>query len=152
MKHLLAALCVLSLAAPAAAQRTEQTVLMSDHPGARQFQDQYGYSDAVIAGDLIFLSGIVAGQAPGETDLKPGYERAYAIIGRILARAGADFDDIVDITSFHTDVTAQLDAMSEVQKKYVKAPYPAWTAIDIDRLLPDNGHTEIKIVARKPAK
>ena len=130
--------------------RTDETVLMSDHPGARQFQDQYGFSDAVIAGDLIFLSGIVAGNRNGG-DLEASYENAYRIIGSILKRAGASYDDIVDITSFHVDVKAELDALSKVQKKYLKAPYPAWTAIDVDRLLPDDGLTEIKIIARKPA-
>jgi hypothetical protein len=31
------------------------------------------------------------------------------------------------------------------------SPPPAWTAIDVDRLLPDNGIAEIKIVARRTA-
>lgn len=142
--------CLLSTVSGAAlAQtRTDQTVLMSDHPGARQFQERYGFSDAVIAGDLIFLSGIVAGNKPS---LEESYENTYRNIGNVLKRAGASYDDIVDITSFHTDLTTQVDVLSKVQKKYLKAPYPAWTAIDIDRLLPEDGLTEIKIVARKPA-
>jgi enamine deaminase RidA (YjgF/YER057c/UK114 family) len=137
-------------AAPATAQtRTPETVLMSENPAGRQFQEKYGYSDAVIAGDLVFLSGIVAGQAPGETSLVPGYDRAFKAIGRILERAGSSFDDIVEMTSYHTDVTGQIDAMAEAKAKYVKGPPPAWTAIDVDRLLPDGGLTEIKIVARR---
>lgn len=154
MRHvLLPLLAVALIAGPAAAQtRSADTVLMSEDPRGRAFQDQYGFSDAVIAGDLIFLSGIVAGQAPGETTLQPGYERVYKRIGRILERAGASYADIVDVTSFHTDITAQIDAMAEVHKKYVGTPPPAWTAIDVDRLLPDGGHTEIKIVARRPAR
>ncbi|MFC7500178.1 Rid family hydrolase [Enterovirga sp. GCM10030262] len=130
--------------------RTESTVLMSTNEQARADQEQYGYADAVIAGDLIFLSGIVAGRAPGETDLVPAYERVFRHIGAILKRAGADYEDIVDITSFHTDITAEIGAMSEVQKRHLKSPPPAWTAIDIDRLLPDGGVTEIKVIARRP--
>lgn len=149
---LLATVAALVTAAPAFAQaRTAETVLMSLNERGRAEQERYGFSDAVIAGDLIFLSGIVTGMAPGETDLRPGYERAFKAIGRILERAGAGFGDIVDITSFHTDVAGQIDALSEVQKKYLGSPPPAWTAIDVDRLLPDNGLTEIKIVARRPA-
>ena len=34
----------------------------------------------------------------------------------------------------------------------MKPPYPAWTAIDVDRLIPERGITEIKIVARRAAK
>lgn len=146
------ALALAATAVPATAQtRTDTTVLMSDRPGGRESQDEYGYSDAVIAGDLIFLSGIVAGLPPGSNDLSAAFDRAYQHIGRILNRAGAGYDDIVDITTFHTDITAQIDAYAAVHKKYVKAPYPAWTAIDVDRLLPEGGLVEIKIVARKPA-
>ena len=147
--------CVLGammLAIPSAAfsqARTDETVLMSTHPQARADQERYGYSDAVIAGDLIFLSGLVAGQAPGETSMTPAYERVFRIAGRILERAGATYADIVDVTTYHTDITAQIDAYAEVQRRILGSPPPAWTAIDIDRLLPDGGITEVKIIARR---
>lgn len=143
-------IALLSVAAQAGA-RQDATVLMATHPEARAFQERYGFADAVIAGDTIYLSGIVAGAAPDEKDLSAAYERAYRQIGDVLKRAGASWDDVVDITSFHTDVSAQLDAMAAVQRKYIRAPFPAWTAIDVDRLVPDDGLTEIKIVARRAA-
>jgi enamine deaminase RidA (YjgF/YER057c/UK114 family) len=138
------------VAAPAAALPPE-SVLMSENPQERAFQERYGYADAVIAGDMVFLSGVVAGLAPGETAMEPAYERAFARIGNILKRAGVGWADVVDITSYHTDVKVQLDAMASVKGKYVKAPFPAWTAISVSRLLPDTGITEIKVIARKPA-
>ena len=142
----------LNPAAAGAQARTSDTVLMSTHEAMRADQERYGFSDAVIAGDLIFLSGIVAGQAPGETSLTPAYERVFRIIGRILERAGAGYGDVVDVTTFHTDITAQIEAYAEVQKRVLGGPPPAWTAIDIDRLLPDGGITEIKVVARRGAR
>jgi len=145
MRLVLALLALLS-AAPAGAQQ----VLMSENEGERRFQEELGYADAVISGDTIFLSGVVAGQRQGET-LEAAYERAYAKIGAILARAGASWADVVDVTSFHTDVNAQIGAMAKVQKRHMGGHIPAWTAIDVDRLIPDNGITEIKIVARRPA-
>ena len=142
---------LLFAAAPAAAQtRTDKTVLMPADPRARKAQEEFGYSNAVIAGDLIFLSGIVAGAPAGTTDLAAAFDRAYQHVGRSLNSAGAGYDDIVDITTYHTDIAAQIETFAAVHKKYVKAPYPAWTAIDVDRLLPDDGLVEIKIVARKP--
>jgi enamine deaminase RidA (YjgF/YER057c/UK114 family) len=121
---------------------------MSDNPGARAFQERYGFSDAVIAGDTVYMSGVVVGQRPGET-LEAAYERTYRQIAGILARAGSSWADVVDMTSYHTDVTAQLDAMAAVHRRHVNPPFPAWTAIDVDRLVPDGGITEIKIVARR---
>ena len=137
-------------AAAGAQAREQSTVLMSEHPQGRAFQEEWGYSDAVVAGDTIYLSGIVVGQREGES-LEAAFERTYGQIAAILKRAGASWDDVVDITSFHTDVTAQMPAIVAAHKKHVKAPYPAWTAIDVDRLIPDGGVAEIKIVARRPA-
>ena len=150
-----AALMIAALAAGVSASAEAQprggsTVIMSDNPGARAFQERYGFSDAVIAGDTIYLSGVVVGQAPGET-LDAASDRTDRQIGAILARAGAGWDDVVDITSYHTDVPAQFEAMAAVHRRYVHAPFPAWTAIDVDRLIPERGITEIKIVARRSA-
>ena len=130
--------------------RQQATVLMSENEGERRGQEQWGYADAIVAGDTIYLSGIVAFQREGET-LEAAYERAYERIGAILRRAGAGWDDVVDITTYHTDVTAQMPAIVAVQRRHIRAPFPAWTAIDVDRLIPERGITEIKIVARRPA-
>jgi enamine deaminase RidA (YjgF/YER057c/UK114 family) len=144
---------LLSLAAASTAAdaqtRNSSNVLMAEDPDARRAQEEWGYADAIIAGDTIYLSGVVVGQREGEP-LEAAYERAYRRIGGILARAGAGWDDVVDITSYHTDVNAQMPAISAVQRRYIRPPYPAWTAIDVDRLIPDRGITEIKIIARRP--
>lgn len=57
----------------------------------------------------------------------------------------------MDITSYHTDLSRQMEPMVAVKNRHVKAPFPAWTAIEIKRLIPDNGITEIKVVAKKSA-
>ena len=134
-----------------AGSRQDARILLSDNPDARKIEEEWGFADAVVTGDTIYLSGVVAGLRPGETDLKIAYDRAFQRIGRILERAGASFDDVVDITSFHTDLKTQMPAIVAVKNKYVHAPPPAWTAIQVVRLIPDAGITEIKIVAKLPA-
>ncbi|MGQ0587896.1 MAG: Rid family hydrolase [Sphingosinicella sp.] len=144
---------LVAVATPSAAgaqARQQATVLMSEDEGERGFQERTGYADAVIAGDTIYLSGVVVGQREGEA-LDAAYDRAYRRIGAILARAGAGWDDVVDMTSYHTDISAQFEAMTAVHRRFVNPPFPAWTAIDVDRLIPERGITEIKIVARRPA-
>jgi enamine deaminase RidA (YjgF/YER057c/UK114 family) len=150
MTGLAAALLIVATGPAAAGERQRSTVLMSENEQGRKFQEEWGYSDAIISGDSIYLSGIVVGQREGES-LEAAYERTYGQIGAILKRAGASWDDVVDITSFHTDVVEQMPAIVAVHKRHVKAPYPAWTAIDVDRLIPERGLTEIKIVARRPS-
>ena len=144
-------LLIFVLAEAAQAQtRTNDNVLMSDDEGARKLQENWGFSDAVTNGDTIYLSGIVAGLRQGDTHVAGAYDRVYRRIGDILKRAGASWDDVVDMTSFHTDVEGQVGTMAGVHKRYVKAPYPAWTAIGVAKVL-GGGITEIKVTARRPA-
>jgi enamine deaminase RidA (YjgF/YER057c/UK114 family) len=148
---LLLALLLLPAVAHAGA-RQQAKVLLSENPAEKKFQDEWGYADAVISGDTIYLSGVVAGLRPGETDLQLAYDRAFRHIGKILTRAGASWDDVVDITSFHTDLKTQMPAIVAVKNKYIHAPPRAWTAIQVVRLIPDAGITEIKIVAKLPRR
>ena len=147
----LALTAVLSGTATAGA-RQQGRVILSDNPDERKFEEDWGYADAVVSGDTVYLSGVVAAPRPGETDLQPAYDRAFQHIGAILARAGVGWDDVVDITSFHTDLTTQMPAIVAVKKKYITGPPPAWTAIGVSRLIPDRGLTEIKMVAKVPTR
>ena len=131
-----------------AGARQEAKVLMNEDPSMAKIEEEWGFADAIVVGDTIYVSGVVAGIREGETDLKLGYERAFERIGATLKRAGAGWDDVVDITSFHTDLTTQMPAIVAVKNKYVKPPFPAWTAIQVSRLIPNNGLTEIKVIAR----
>jgi enamine deaminase RidA (YjgF/YER057c/UK114 family) len=128
--------------------RQDVKVLMPSDAASLKIWEDWGFSDAIVTGDTIYLSGVVAGVREGETDLRLGYTRAFERIGEILKNAGATWDDVVEITSFHTDLTTQMPAMVAVKKNYVKPPFPAWTAIQVSRLIPTNGITEIKIVAK----
>jgi enamine deaminase RidA (YjgF/YER057c/UK114 family) len=156
MRHLLILLSATILAAAAlvgparAGARQDATVLLSDQPQVRRIQEEWGFASAVVAGDTVYLSGVVVGLGPGETDLQAAYTRAYESAAKTLARAGLSLDDVVDVTSFHTDLTTQLPAMVAVQKRFLRSPPPAWTAIEVARLVPDRGITEIKLVARRP--
>ena len=137
-------------ASAAAGTRQDSKVILSDNPDLNKVEQQWGFADAIVVGDTIYLSGVVAGLRPGETDLKLPYESAFQRIGKTLERAGASWDDVVDITSFHTDLTTQMPAIVAVKSKYVRNPPPAWTAIQVSRLIPDSGLTEIKIIAKLP--
>ena len=126
MKQAIVLLAALLLPTTAhAGSRQQATVLLSEDAEERKFQQEWGYADAVITGDTVYLSGVVAGLRAGETDLKLPYERAFARIGSILRRSGASWDDVVDITSFHTDLTTQMPAIVAVKNRYVLGAPPA---------------------------
>ena len=134
-----------------AGARQDAVVVMPENEKARAVHEEWGFSEAVIAGDTAYLSGVVVGLRAGETDLEAAYVRAFDQIGGTLKRAGLSWDDVVEITSYHTDVKAQMGAIVKVKGIYIAPPFPAWTAIEVSRLIPDNGITEIRITAKKPA-
>lgn len=127
--------------------RERTAVIMPEDPQQRALHEEWGFSQAIVAGETIYLSGVVVGAPTDVGSLQDSYERGFAQIGEILERAGSSWDDVVEITSYHTDVTAQMPAMIEVKRRFVKAPYPAWTAVEVSRLIPQRGITEIKVVA-----
>jgi enamine deaminase RidA (YjgF/YER057c/UK114 family) len=131
--------------------RQPENVVMPARPELRRFFTEWGFAEAVIDGDRVWLSGVVAGLRPGETlaDADKAYGRAFEMLEDVLARSGSSFDGVVDITTFHTDLPAQFDSFRKVKDRYIREPFPAWTAIDIDRLVPDGGLVEIKLVARR---
>jgi enamine deaminase RidA (YjgF/YER057c/UK114 family) len=131
--------------------RRPDNVVVPVAAGDRQQLEDWGYADAVIDGDRIWLSGVVAGLRPNETmaDQEAAYDRAFRRLDDVLKRAGSSFDGVVEITTFHTDLPAQIEAFKRVKHRYIRGPFPAWTAIDVDRLVPDRGLVEIKLVARR---
>ena len=141
---------ILAFGLATGAQAAPGQVLMPTDPKALAQQEQFGYADAVVAGGFIHLSGVIVAPRTGDMGFEPAYERAFAQIGATLQRAGASWADVVDMTTFHTDLIAQVGAIAAVKNRYVKAPYPAWTAIGVTRLFADSGITEIKVVALAP--
>ncbi len=113
--------------------------------------EAHGYSAAVRSGDLLFVSGQVGSREDGspEPDFSRQVELAFRNLEAVLAAAGAGFDDIVDVTSFHTDPENQFDAIMEVKNRYFpEAPFPTWTAVGVNWLA--GFDFEIKVVARVP--
>lgn len=140
-------LTAILLAHPANGAADRQVYLPEDD-GARAFFEKYGFAEAVQVGDRLYLSGVVAGEAEGVT-LEQSLERTMRYAGTIMERAGYDWDDVVDITTYHVDLPASIGTVAEVKKRFIAGATHSWTAIDIDRLYPDNGSVEIKITAVK---
>ncbi|MEO1405201.1 MAG: RidA family protein [Pseudomonadota bacterium] len=148
-------LIALLLTGSAYAQETSELEINAPRvvpEGWQQSYDYFHYAPAVIAGDTIYLSGIVASLQGDESELEPedleaAFDRAFGMLGGVLEEAGADWSHVVEMTSFHTELIHQIEPFSASKDKYLKEPYPAWTAIDVDRLYPERGIAEIKLVA-----
>ena len=144
-------LATMAAAAPAAPS-PDHTIIYSDNPRTRSVQDQIGWADSVTAGDVVYVSGVIAFTLPSDKGLEPAYTRAFDRLTKILERAGVGWGDVVEVRSFHTNPTAQIDAMAAVKRRYRAAPDPAWTAVGTSALLSPTGITEIALIAHKPRR
>lgn len=113
--------------------------------------DKHGYSAAVKAGELLFVSGQVGSRIDGEP--QPEFEaqvrQAFANLKAVLEAAGCGWDDVIDITTFHTDPEKQFDTIMAVKGEvFGEPPYPTWTAVGVTWLA--GFDFEIKVIARIP--
>ena len=112
---------------------------------------EHGYSAAIKSGDLLFVSGQVGSRPDGspEPDFEAQVRLAFANLEATLKAGGATLDDIVDVTTFHTDPENQFETIMKVKAEvFPKAPYPNWTAIGVNWLA--GFDFEIKVIARVP--
>ena len=114
--------------------------------------DEHRYSAAIRSGDLLFVSGQVGSRDDGspEPDFNNQVRLAFANLKAVLAAAGCTFDDVVDVTTFHTDPETQFEPFMQVRGEEIgEAPYPNWTAVGVNWLA--GFDFEIKGIARIPA-
>ncbi|TNM61395.1 RidA family protein [Aliirhizobium smilacinae] len=120
-------------------------------PNRHALYEKHGYSAAIRSGDLLFISGQVGSREDGtaEPDFKTQVELAFDNLQSVLKAAGAGLEDIVDVTTFHTDPENQFGTIMEVKNRiFPTAPYPNWTAVGTTWL--SGFDFEIKVIARIP--
>ena len=109
----------------------------------REFAAEVGYSEAVRVGNTLWVSGQVGFDAEGVTAQS---RLAFENLERVLTEAGSSLDDIVELTSYHLSEEGFVEFMA-VKSEFIKAPYPAWTAIEVNSLLEPSLLVEVKAVA-----
>ena len=109
------------------------------------------FSEAVIVGDLIFLSGQL-GNPPGTPKLAPGgiaaeTRQAMDNIGAILEANGSSFDKVIRCTVMLADID-DWPAFNEVYVSYFRPPYPARSAFAASGLAL-GARVEVECIARR---
>jgi len=142
------ALALLSGASALAAERAKPEFLNS--PDAARMN--LPFSEAVRAGDLLFLSGQIgydpATGQPVPGGIKAEARQALTLIKGILTRNGASLADVVKCTVFLADI-AEWPAFNEVYGEFFKKPYPARSALGASGLA-RNARVEVECIAYAP--
>ena len=107
------------------------------------------YSQAVLFGDMLFISGQVAKDpVTGNLvmdDIPSETRKVMENLKSILAAAGFDFSKVVKTTVFLTDMK-NFPAMNEVYGSYFTKDFPARETVQVSKL-PLNVNVEISVVA-----
>ena len=113
--------------------------------------EAHRYSAAIASGDLLFVSGQVGSRSDGspEPDFAKQVHLAFSNLEATLVAGGCTFDDVVDVTTFHTDPENQFETVLDAKGRiFSKPPYPNWTAIGVSWLA--GFAFEIKVIAQTP--
>ncbi len=107
------------------------------------------YSQAVLAGNLLFISGQVAiNPATDSLDTTDTIGETHQVMHNlkgILSQAGLDFSNVVKTTIFLTDMSL-FTTVNEVYGKYFSGGFPARETVAV-KGLPKNVNVEISMIA-----
>jgi reactive intermediate/imine deaminase len=108
------------------------------------------FTDAVRAGELLFVSGVVAvdadGALVGGDDVVAQTRQVFENMRAVLAAAGCGFEDIVKVTIFLTDIDDR-PSINPVRQEVFGSTRPASTLVEVPRLAVPGAKVEIECVA-----
>lgn len=109
------------------------------------------YSQGIVAGDLVFVSGQL-GIDPAQGHVVEGgiveqTEQTMKNLAAVLEEAGSNLENAVMVSIFLVDL-GDFQAMNEVYARHLSQPYPARATVQI-AALPSGARVEIAVVAHR---
>jgi 2-iminobutanoate/2-iminopropanoate deaminase len=108
------------------------------------------FTDAVRAGDLLFISGVVPVDGDGNLvradDVVEQARQVFANLAAVLAAAGATFADVVKVNVYLTDI-ADRPRINPVRQEIFGDVRPASTLVEVSALAVPGAKIEIEAVA-----
>lgn len=120
-------------------------------PEFAHFPNDWHLSPGIDDGDYVFFSGIT-GTRPDLTvsiDPETQFRETFQFLKNNLIQAGLDFNDIVEMTTYHVGLREHLDKFVKVKDEFISPPFPAWTAIGVHELITEGTLIEIRVIAKR---
>jgi 2-iminobutanoate/2-iminopropanoate deaminase len=112
------------------------------------------YTDGVVAGGWIWVSGMLAldatGVLVGGDDVVAQAERVHENIGAVLKKAGAGFEHVVKVTVYLRRIEDRA-AVNTVRRRFFGESRPASTLVEVSAFVLPGALVEIDAVAKKPS-
>jgi reactive intermediate/imine deaminase len=111
------------------------------------------YTDAVRAGDTIWVSGMLgvdsAGMIVGDGDVVAQAEQVFRNLAVILDHTGAGFADVVKVVVYLIEIEHRV-WINEVRRRYFGSARPASTLVEVSALAVPHALVEIDAVVYAP--
>jgi enamine deaminase RidA (YjgF/YER057c/UK114 family) len=111
---------------------------------------RFRYSPGVRAGNLLYIAGQVGRDENLQVvvDKEAQFAQAFENVKQVLTEAGATFDDVVEMVTYHTDMR-DLELFISVKDRYITNldRLPTWTGIGTTALAMPGLLVEIKCTA-----
>jgi enamine deaminase RidA (YjgF/YER057c/UK114 family) len=129
-------------------EKTTRKKVLINPPGTEMIYKRMQFSQAVRAGDMVWVSGQVGMDEKGVVGegIESQARQAFQNLKRVLAEAGASLNDVVELVTFHTTMT-DIRGFSKVKAEFIPENFPAWTAIGIKELVMPQLLVEVRATA-----
>jgi len=111
------------------------------------------YTDAVRAGDTIWISGLLAvdaaGAIVGGSDVVAQAEQVFRNLAVVLEHSGAGFADVAKVVVYLVDIKSR-GRINEVRQRYFGQARPASTLVAVSALAYPHALLEIDAVVYAP--
>ncbi|ACC73998.1 RidA family protein [Paraburkholderia phymatum] len=119
------------------------------------WEESYGYSQALVVGDVVYVSGQLSHDAEGNFVGAGDFERqittTFENLDKILKQVGATRNQIVEDTVLVRNLHEHFDKVSAAHKRYFGEHRPASTTVGIVGLAFPDQLVEIKVTIRLDA-
>ena len=118
-------------------------------PGTEAMYDTLHFSQATRVGNTIWVSGQVgidASMSPAE-GMEAQARLAFQGLKIALEASGATMTDVVELTTFHTDLRGEMSTFAKVKDEYLPDRFPSWTAVGVTQLALPELCVEIRAIA-----
>lgn len=117
----------------------------------REIVARAGYAPAVNVGDTIYVVGQV-GRTKNLQVIKDPQEQFRAMwenLRIVLKAANCTFEDVVEMTSYHVEMSKHMDIFRRVKNEVFPKGTNAWTCVGVSELAHPGLLAEVKCVAVK---
>ncbi len=119
--------------------------------GMETIHQRFHYTPGVLIDDTLYIAGQVGRDADLNVieNTEAQFAQAFENVKMILEAAGAGFDDVVEMITYHVDMR-DLQLFMQVKDRYFTNRFPAWTGIGVASLAMPGLVVEIKCTAKLP--